>query len=359
MKTTISKEFFEKWKNKKVVMWCKKEEYAEEFCKIMDENSFKWSSNNKYSEETYWRFNKGSMCYEFNEGSFAGKEWYKDKDYTILDFEDYIIKEKMNKEELVELLITNFVDEEGVLDLSGLDFTKFECDVDISYMNVAGRLFQANQKVEGDLFQNTQEASNVFQSAHKVSKSIFQDIHVVGDSVFEGNHNVDSTIYNHQETEIKTPKSKRYYLNKININPHFDGYKTDERQPVWQGQQQIYGFDETDTWNLNSTMLFLLYERVCMYRDKSDVDTDFYKKTYKNKTLTQKDIIDTIIVKCEFIFMVDKINNNYSDDIDFFKKFIKDKYNIKNIDSDLNRICQRYETDIWNLWNIIKQHMWW
>ena len=359
MKTTIDKEFFEKWKNKRVVMWCKKEEYAKEFCRLMSKQGLIWKSGSEYINKNYWDVYGEQTAYEFNLNEFADKNFYEYKGYTILDFEDYINKEKMSKEELVELLITSFVDEEGVLDLSGLDFTKFECDVDISYMNVAGRLFQANQKVEGDLFQGTQEAFNVFQSAHKVNKSIFQDIHIVGDSVFEGNHNVDSTIYNHQETEIKTPKNKRYYLDKMNINPYFDGYKTDERQPVWQGQQQIYGFDETDTWNLNSTMLFLLYERVCMYRDKSNIDTDFYKKTYKNKTLTQKDIIDTIIEKCEFIFMVDKINNNYSDDIDFFKTIIKDKYNIKNIDSDLNRICQRYETDIWNLWNIIKQHMWW
>ena len=48
MKTTINKEFFKDWKDEKVVMWCKKEEYAIEFCRLMHEQGLKWRGGGSY-----------------------------------------------------------------------------------------------------------------------------------------------------------------------------------------------------------------------------------------------------------------------------------------------------------------------
>lgn len=154
-------------------------------------------------------------------------------------------------------------------------------------------------------------------------------------------------------------KHRRYYLDEINANPHFDGYELDNRFPIWQGEQQVYGFDETDTWNLNYTMLMLLYERVCMYRDKTIVNTDFYDFKYKGGTLTQGDIINKIIEKCEFIFAVDNFANSYDDSTEKIKEIIEKECNEKSIDLKLQIKASRYETDIWNMWNIIKEHMRW
>ena len=94
MKTTIDKEFFEKWKDEKVAMWCKKKEYAEEFCRLMDENNLTWSTGESYLKYNYWNDCTIETAYSFNIGGYCSKEWCRNDGYTILDFEDYIVHEQ-------------------------------------------------------------------------------------------------------------------------------------------------------------------------------------------------------------------------------------------------------------------------
>ena len=70
-----------------------------------------------------------------------------------------------NKEEIKEWLLRNAVDEDGDLNLSGLDFSDFAGDVYISEMKVKGDLYQRDQEVKGDLIQKYQ----------KVEGSLYQD----------------------------------------------------------------------------------------------------------------------------------------------------------------------------------------
>ena len=56
------------------------------------------------------------------------------------------------KTEIREWLLDNAVDEDGDLDLSGLDFSDFEVDVYIGNMKVQGSLDQCGQKVQGNLY---------------------------------------------------------------------------------------------------------------------------------------------------------------------------------------------------------------
>lgn len=164
MKTTINKDFFERWEDKEVAMWCKKKEYAEEFCKLMHEQGLSWKTGKSYLEINYWDSFATKTTYSFNEGLYDTRKLFKNEDYTILNFEDYIVKEKMTKQELVELMIENFTNEYGTLDLSELDFTKFDCDVNISGMEVARNLVQEYQKVQGNLYQMYQEVQGeIFQ----------------------------------------------------------------------------------------------------------------------------------------------------------------------------------------------------
>lgn len=157
MKTTINKEFFDKWKGKDVAMWCKKEEYAEEFCKIMHEQGLRWRGERSYLDENFWNIYTIQTSYDFNIRGYFSKDWGISNDYTILDFEDYIVKEKMTKQELVELMIENFMNKNGDLDLSHLDFSDFAGDVYIDEMEVGESLHQDFQKVGGDLFQGGQK----------------------------------------------------------------------------------------------------------------------------------------------------------------------------------------------------------
>ena len=92
-----------------------------------------------------------------------------------------------NKEEIKEWLLRNAVNENGSLNLSGLDFSDFEVDIDISnmkvkgnliqsYQEVKGELWQSNQKVEGSLYQSFQEVQgNLYQNSQEVKGILYQD----------------------------------------------------------------------------------------------------------------------------------------------------------------------------------------
>lgn len=69
----------------KYVMWCKTEEEAKKFGKIM----------NIYKKDIFWVYNicwtkyKGDTCYDFNQFTFCLKNFYEDNNYTILNFSDF------------------------------------------------------------------------------------------------------------------------------------------------------------------------------------------------------------------------------------------------------------------------------
>lgn len=93
MKTTIDKEFFEKWEDKEVVMHCKTKSEANEFCRILDKNGRRWVNGSPYFLNN-WALYKEQTCYEWNEGKYSPYVIYKDLGYTILEFEDYIVDEE-------------------------------------------------------------------------------------------------------------------------------------------------------------------------------------------------------------------------------------------------------------------------
>lgn len=87
------------------------------------------------------------------------------------------MNKKLTIQELNQLIIDNFMNKDGVIDISGM---KFDCDVNISNMIVDGTL--------------TQEA-------HAVSGYLHQSYHIVGIDLYQGNHvSVDGNIFqNYQE----------------------------------------------------------------------------------------------------------------------------------------------------------------
>ena len=75
------------------VMWCKTEEEAKDFCRVMHESGRKWENSASYIK--YPRFSDllDETCYNFNNGSYSYMDWYKYRDYTILEWEDFMEKE--------------------------------------------------------------------------------------------------------------------------------------------------------------------------------------------------------------------------------------------------------------------------
>lgn len=82
----------------------------------------------------------------------------------------------MTIDELRDLMLENFVDEDGDLDITQLDFTDFEGDVYIGRMRVKKDLVQDYQEVEGSLFQHTQEVGgNLYQYSQNVGGHLWQN----------------------------------------------------------------------------------------------------------------------------------------------------------------------------------------
>lgn len=65
----------------------------------------------------------------------------------------------------------------------------------------------------------------------------------------------------------------RKYLEGIGVTPtnQITDNSDDEREERWAKDTKVFGFDDRDTWNLDSTMLELLYERVRMYVEVSEI----------------------------------------------------------------------------------------
>lgn len=75
------------------VMWCKTEEEAKDFCRVMHESGRRWGSGDDYVKYPRFTAHLDETCYNFNSGSFANIHWYKRHDFIILKWEDFMEKE--------------------------------------------------------------------------------------------------------------------------------------------------------------------------------------------------------------------------------------------------------------------------
>lgn len=89
------------------VMWCKTEEEAKDFCRVMHESGRKWGSGDSYIECSRFADHLGETCYNFNNGSYSYKNWYKRYNFTILKWEDFMEKEFTLSDLKVGMLIEN------------------------------------------------------------------------------------------------------------------------------------------------------------------------------------------------------------------------------------------------------------
>lgn len=80
-------------------------------------------------------------------------------------YEKYEKPDKMSEEQIAQFLYDNCYNEKNdCIDLSFLDFRKFNCNVYLSYMKVKKDLHQAFQYVEGDLYAGyNQVAGHIMQ----------------------------------------------------------------------------------------------------------------------------------------------------------------------------------------------------
>ena len=105
------------------------------------------------------------------------------------------MKRKEKLQELKEFLLKNFLDENGDLDISGLDFSDFDGTVDISFMTVKNSLMQANQKVGASLSQEEQRVEkNLYQDSQEVGGHLLQDRQRVGRDLVQNRQRVKGSL---------------------------------------------------------------------------------------------------------------------------------------------------------------------
>ena len=99
-------------------MVCKKEEYAQEFCRAMQVAGKTWIEGSKYSDsQTYWRDKIKVIKYYFSKGLYATLDYLweemlyieeTDEDgYILLYFEDYDWEEYFKLNNCFEAIIKN------------------------------------------------------------------------------------------------------------------------------------------------------------------------------------------------------------------------------------------------------------
>lgn len=92
----------------------------------------------------------------------------------------------LSKEEIKKWLLENCINEYGDLDLSGLDLSDFNGNVNISYMKVKKHLFQRTQTVGGDLSQDCQKVEGyLYQSFQEVKGNLWQNFQEVEGKIIQ------------------------------------------------------------------------------------------------------------------------------------------------------------------------------
>lgn len=74
----------------KYAMHCKTEEEAKSFCNYLHNIGRKWCTGDSYKKRNSWFYYKKDTVYNFNEGAYADVNYYKDVNYTILEWEDFM-----------------------------------------------------------------------------------------------------------------------------------------------------------------------------------------------------------------------------------------------------------------------------
>lgn len=113
------------------------------------------------------------------------------------------------------------------------------------------------------------------------------------------------------------------------------GIKQDPRIDEWNKEKEIYGFDSTETWALDTSFYLWLYEHLRMYMDKASnfVNLRFHTFVFDGRDYYQEDIINEMLKRLRFYF---------SEEYDEF-----------------NEEHYTYVSQIAEMWGLVLPAMWW
>lgn len=128
---------------------------------------------------------------------------------------------------------------------------------------------------------------------------------------------------------------KNLFLEKLGLKreeygTNFSYGLPEKRSILWKRERELFGFDNRETWNLNTNFIEWLYSRLMMFNKVNIIDTTFYKVEWEGKEITQQQAIDLLIKACA----------EYLRDSDNSEKF--------------QAVC-----DLMPLWGKVLPYMWW
>lgn len=103
----------------------------------------------------------------------------------------------------------------------------------------------------------------------------------------------------------------RYYLDKLGVHDRWDKWIYDKKEEEkLKKNKRKYGFDDRETYNLDTTFYQWLYERLVRYKELASKIIDFksdysHRWDYKGKSLNQIELIDKAIALLEEYFTTD------------------------------------------------------
>lgn len=127
-------------------------------------------------------------------------------------------------------------------------------------------------------------------------------------------------------------KYNRKYLRELYKDDKSE-YLYDDRRYGQDGEIEEYGFSMIETWNLDMSMVEILYERLKRYLTQDMVNLEFHTNWNDEKLngKTQLELINTLINKCKEYLLMDILNDKR----------------------------EPLLREIWELWIVISPAMWW
>ena len=113
----------------------------------------------------------------------------------------------------------------------------------------------------------------------------------------------------------------RKYLEDIMPKEEIFGYHSEMegRHTRWLKQEEIYGFNDIETWCLDVAFAQLIYERLMMYKEVggSIVDLNYHTFKMDDKEYTELELIDMMLEHCKYVIQNDDLEEqlNHMDEV--------------------------------------------
>lgn len=156
----------------------------------------------------------------------------------------------------------------------------------------------------------------------------------------------------------------RKYLKEIGVNEdHWpetvytsaNSKVRDFREKEYKKYYEEVGVNPADTWNLSTTAMMWLYERLVEYRKQTEgrINLEFHTFEVDGIDYTQKQLLDDLIEMAECILCEPE---NIVIESEVWNRLVNNKYwHERSNDNFINDLEKRF----WKIWSIVFPAMWW